>query len=465
MQVSNKPYLPISKSLISLRGYSKAERHSFRPESLDQFDPDSVDIDEQHPGLEIGEELRQVYLKRNGRQAEKNPSMAVVMKDPQAFFDGLRSKFEAQKTLTPEDPYSFDMSEYGLPVLEDIQAALSDEIELLQAKRGGRFAESGKRTGLLASLASGGLGLLSGLFGSKRDSKLGIGLDFLESLRKDVKGQLDQGSVSYKKLNEIGYFSSRALGAFDGEDLSVFDRNFLKVDRLLLGYKNVGIEEEFRRYQDKDFEFFRRRSPVPSTNVVQDAFTAAFRNPDRFEMASLPVARSLGPGVFMQLVAHDIFLMGIAPAPEAADGFNRPAGDFYLHDARHASAIFTKRKLYEKQYNVSPQQRAKLEMLQSKWKQEMIAEKKKLNNKELSYAIGMVSFNHHHDRGIPQVPSSFVEKIPETANRALYRALKASGQPIGFQNPKQTIGRANEWLRDFWLARLPEEDAVLAASR
>ena len=37
-------------------------------------------------------------------------------------------------------------------------------------------------------------------------------------------------------------------------------------------------------------------------------------------------------------------------------------------------------------------------------------------------------------------------------------------KPTGFVNPKQTINEAYDWLREFWLQRLPQEEAVLAAS-
>jgi len=46
----------------------------------------------------------------------------------------------------------------------------------------------------------------------------------------------------------------------------------------------------------------------------------------------------------------------------------------------------------------------------------------------------------------------------------LYLALKLSGQPIGFDNPGETLDKAYSWLQDFWLERLPQEEEVLSAS-
>ena len=460
---SEPRYIKTANQFSNLRGKSKELTEAFSPAYLNDFEQDSVQVDRDHPGLRVDDSLRAVYDSRNQTQAAKNPSIKCVLDDPAEFFKSLEERFEAQKVINPQDPYDFDISDYGLPVLEDIESALGEEIELLQSKS--PLARTAEESGTLAAKAGNIYQSLTALVFRGRSRKLKTGLKFLNELRTDVQGHLEQGEIGYKRLNEIGYFASRALGHFDREDLSSFDRNFLRVDRALLGYQPVGIEQEYQRYKDNDFQFFRRRSPVPSTDLVADTFTEAYQNKEKFELASLPVARSLGPGVFMQLVPHDIYLMGVSKEPEAADGFNRPGGDFYLHDARHSSAIFTKRKLYEKHHNVSPEQQAKLEMLQSKWKQEMIEAKKEIDDKELRYAIGMLSFNHHHDRGIPQMPSSFIPESPGTPSKALYRALKWSGQPIGFQKPNRTLDKAYAWLRDFWLERLPEEDAVLAASR
>jgi hypothetical protein len=76
-----------------------------------------------------------------------------------------------------------------------------------------------------------------------------------------------------------------------------------------------------------------------------------------------------------------------------------------------------------------------------------------------------LSFNHHHDRGIPQLPSSFLTEDHGKVANKLYLALRVSEQPLGFENPKKTIDQAYAWLRDFWTARLDQEVAILAASQ
>ena len=457
---------PIQKRMVAnipnMTAGKGADKAKFKPENLNKFDADSVKLAGDDPRVTISAEDAAIHAKRNALQAKKNPVLMDLMTDPRAFKKKLEARFEAQKALTPNDPYSFEFGDYGVPVLEDLDAALGEEIEILKKKSGATLKGTGEKTGLMA--AAGAVFSALNPFAHIRNKKLDTGIKYLNDLKKEVGGHLDKDSISYKRLNELSYFSARALGHFDREDLSFFDKNFLRVDRHLLGHKSASIDTEYARYKENDYRLFQKKAGDSGIRMAEDAFISAANNPDKFEMATLPVARSLGPGVFMQLLPHDIFLMGVSKEPEAADGFNRPGGDFYLHDARHASSIFAKRKLYEQTHNLSDAQKEKLEVKQSVWKKEMIAEKKKIESKELRYAIGFFSFNHHHDRGIPQLPSSFIPEEHGGVADWLYFALDKSGQPTGFEKPKETINEAYKWLRNFWLERLPQEEAILAAS-
>ena len=453
---SNLPQMIVSRSV---------DESKFSPAVLDSFEASKVEVAADHPAVQILPEEAAIYGKRNATQAKKNPFIAQVVKDPAAFLENMKERFEAQKVLTPQDPYSFEFGDYGIPVLEDIDQALDQEIVTLKQKQKlEQFKGSTNRAALLASASIHALAGLVGRDKPDRNQELETGLQYLNDLKADIGNHIEDGSVSYRRLNELSYFSARALGHFDREDLSFFDRNFLRVDRHLLGFKSDSIETEYARYKDNDYRLFQKSAGDKGIELAAGVFEQSVFNNDKFELAALPVARSLGPGVFMQLLPHDIFLLGVSPEPEEADGFNRPGGDFYLHDARHSASIFAKRKIYEKEHNLSPQQIEKLEVMQSVWKQEMVEEKKKLEDKELSYAIGFLSFNHHHDRGIPQLPSSFIEDKHGGVADKLYFALKASGQPIGFKKPLRTLNKAYDWLQNFWLERLPQEEAILSAS-
>jgi hypothetical protein len=61
------------------------------------------------------------------------------------------------------------------------------------------------------------------------------------------------------------------------------------------------------------------------------------------------------------------------------------------------------------------------------------------------------------------VPSSYTsDEATHQVPQLLYMMLKLSNQPVGFDKPKQTLAKAQEWLNAFWAQRLPDEQAILA---
>lgn len=437
----------------------KAKAERFTPEYLDSFDPVPSSVSPDDPRLAISAKQRAIYDKANLKQAEQHDILAKVLHDPRAYKKELQSRFEAQKAVTPQDPYQFEFGDYGVPVLKDIEVQLDGEIEKLHEKMGLTPKSSAEATGIKAAFAA--IGDLFNPFHWMADKNYEVGLKFLQELKADIAGHVKDGSVSYRRLQELASYSATALGHFDDEDLNLRDRSMLVIDRHLLGKESGNIAEEYRRYKDNDFKIFRKEAGDSGIRLAQDTFVHDFFDPNELKLVSLPVARSLGPGVFMQMLPHDMFLMGVSPDPAAADGFNRPGGDFFLHDMRHSSSIYTKRKIYEREHHLNDAQKEKLEVMQSVWKDEMKEAKKAIEDKELRYAIGFLSFNHHHDRGIPELPSSFLSEDHGGVANKLYTALEISGQPIGFQHPKETLKKAYDWLQEFWLQRLPQEEAIL----
>lgn len=449
--------------LPEMKGETSPGVNRFDRRYLASHDRYQVQVPEDHPAVLITPEQRRIHDAANAQQAEKNPFLAGVLRDPGAFKKDLEARFAQQKRLTPEDPYQFEFGDYGVPVLKDIDEMLSLEIAELAAKRDKGLTGTGFRAAV--SAAFGAIGDLFNPLRWSKDPNKDQGIAYLKELQGEVRSHIAADSISYRRLQELGHWSATALGHFDDEDLSLRDRSMLVIDRFLLGKERASIPEQQRRFQENDFALFRKDAGDHGIRLATETFEHDFFHPDRLEMVALPVARSLGPGVFMQMLPHDIFLLGITREPEQADGFNRPGGDFYLHDIRHASSIYTKRKIYEKEHNLSQAQKEKLEVMQSVWKKEMTEERKAVESKELRYAIGFLGFNHHHDRGIPQLPSSFLAEDPDTIALWLYRALKLSEQPTGFENPKATIQEAYSWLQDFWLKRLPQEEAILEPSQ
>lgn len=392
------------------------------------------------------------YRGHNAKMVEKNPGLAFVLADPDAFVADMRERFAQQKAITPNDPYQFNISDIAGSTLEGMKTALDGEITKVE--------------GLLQQLAAGEPRWIPDWL-SHHDDEVAEhkrGLEYLKALKGEVEQHLESGDVSYRRMQEVGFFVARALGMFDMDDIGLKDRVLLKVDRYLQGYQDLSPSEEYRRYQSNDFSVFQKESPVGGFQKADQTFEEAFFNKDKMEIVSLPTTEHLGPGPFMRLVSYDIYLMGMTPEPAAADGFVRPGGDFWIHDMRHSSAIFHKRKEYESSHGLSEPQIAKLEKKIDLWKDELNEARRQVPDKELRYAIGFFMFNLHHDRGYPMVPSSYLkDEALNHVPKLLYTMLKASGQPVGFDRPLETMNKAFAWLQDFWLARLDEEKAILEA--
>jgi hypothetical protein len=75
----------------------------------------------------------------------------------------------------------------------------------------------------------------------------------------------------------------------------------------------------------------------------------------------------------------------------------------------------------------------------------------------------MVSFNFHHDRGHLMVPSNYLKDGAGPVPRALYAALRLSGQGevYGVGKDMPNLDVAHAWLQNFWLARLDQELEIL----
>ena len=298
--------------------------------------------------------------------------------------------------------------------------------------------------------------------GSKRkidDRKLG--LEYLHELKADVDTHLGGGQVSYRRLQELSYFSSRALGMLDISDLNLRDRSFLMIDRYIHGRHGIPIADEYALYRNNAFVVFEGESPVSGFKMVEKQFEEAFFNQSDLELISLPTTEDLGIEPFMRLSSYDVFLMGIAPEPAAADGFVRPGADFWAHDFRHSSSIFGKRKVYECEHRMTAPQTRKLQKQIDVWRADLDQARKQIPDKDVRIAVSFFMFNYHNDRGLPMVPSSYLPEASDTVPRLLHMMLTASKQSPPFGNPKATLDKAYAWLREFYLERLPEEQAIL----
>ena len=409
--------------------------------------------------LEITKELldQKAYVDTNIKFAEKYSNFEAILKDPQDYFEKIKGRFIAQKALTPNDPYRFDFSEYGIPVIKELRSQI-DLKEEDYLKNIEQLKNADEKTLAPAWFKT----RFPNLFARKKllqDQELG--LKYLSEVKMELDSYLEAQFIDYRALQEISFFYSRMAGVFDEKKLNIRDRIMLAIDRHLQGYNKLSIEEEYSLYKERQFKVFHKNSPVAGFIKAEDMFEKAFADQDEFKILSLPTPEHLGPDIFMRLLAHDIYINGISLNPAAADGFVRPSGDFWLHDLRHASAIYEERLRYMEKYDFSEGQYAQLQKRMDRWKMELDAERKKIDNKELKYAIGFFMFNFHHDRGIPMVPSSYSRKKVDYVPYLLYAMLRVSKQPTGFKKPHKTLTEAYDWLQDFWLKRLNEEMEIV----
>jgi hypothetical protein len=119
-------------------------------------------------------------------------------------------------------------------------------------------------------------------------------------------------------------------------------------------------------------------------------------------------------------------------------------------------------KDYVEEHGLNEDQVEKLKKMMRVWNEELDEAVKGLSPEKRA-AVSMFLFNTHHDRGIPQVPSSYAQLgTLEAVPLELYTALKVSKQKLAFKNPVENLKFAQSWLKEFWAERSPQEQAVWA---
>ncbi len=424
--------------------------------------------------LSISPAEQKAYELNNAEMAMKYPGLALVLKDPDAFLAKMSERFEEQKKLTPNDPYSFDFKEYGLPFLKTLGDKIGGKIEALKAEQ-----EKLQNTFFLSPAAIGRTERIKerGVWScnpfpafppaqigrTERIKERGVGIEFLQALKAESDKLAQGGEVSYKRIQEIGHFAAYALGHFDHEKLSLGQRAFLEIDRHIEGHEDVTIQEQFRRYQNNEFTVFQGKAGSKGYDRVEKQYVDGFQNPDKLEMLNLPSMDELGGDIFMRMMNHPIYIAGVTDNPIPADGFVRPGGDFFLHDVRHNSGIFVERKDYIERNQMTPEQVKKMDKRGELWYREYKDAVENISDPGLKGSVELVGFNFHHDRGHLMMPSNYLKDGAGPVPRALYVALKVSGQgkEYGVDKGLPNLNRGHEWLQNFFLSRLDQEIEIL----
>lgn len=88
------------------------------------------------PSLRITPLEREVSRAHHAPLARQYGTLRALYKDPDAFFSEMSQRFESQRAKTPKDPYQFEFGDYGIPVLKQIDEAISAEMKKLAPASG-----------------------------------------------------------------------------------------------------------------------------------------------------------------------------------------------------------------------------------------------------------------------------------------------------------------------------------------
>jgi hypothetical protein len=422
-------------------------RGSPRPEQPDLIKPQPRAAGEME-ALRITPEEKAAYETLNAlmmKRYAKYEEFVPFLKDPDAYIKDLRGRFEAQKAITPDDPHQFDFSDFGIPTLKQVQAAL------------------GRETITVASQAAMHEHSFHVFGGGKKREEYEVGLKLMAELQKEISGIVDRGHVSYRRLQELAYFSTNAMGYFD--KLTLKEKALLQIDRHVIeGHEDVSIQELYHRYKrNSGFAAFSNPSMNSSVEKHRAPFEYAMFNKEKLDFINLPTMRPIGKSLFMRFLPYPIYFSGIGENPIPADGFMRPGGDFYLHDMRHNSSIYGEMQDYIARHKLSEPQVEKLRKTMDLWQVQLNEAQAKIGDKQLKEAVGLKTFSHHHDSGERYLPSLYMEHGgPKNAVLYFTYFCKAvSGQENGFTHPFKNLGKATDFLNNFWQTRYPIERSII----
>ena len=364
---------------------------------------------------------------------EKYPELKLVVEDPDHFIKTMRERFKVQLEKEPSAAYRFDYSEIGMPLVKDIDKNIDKKIIELQGEIGSKLPKD----------------------------EVQIALQYLNDLKKEAQGILTRGKVNYEELVESSYFYSRAIGHFDTRFYKYTTRNFLKIDRYIDGYKQYSIQNEYDLYRKREFKIFHEESGIKGFTTASKKFEEAFKDQKELKTIWVPTNAELERDIFMRMMFKDIHFVGVTYDPILADGFLRPGGDFWVHDARHEAAKHYEKWKYLGEKQLSPAKAAIFDKAVDRWIVDLNQAITKVKDDDLREALDLLTFNYHHDRGFPIIPSVYLARKKDGVVYGLYTMMKVSGQIPGIKNPIYNIEKADKWLRKFWNNRLADEEKVL----
>lgn len=399
------------------------------------------------------ESLEANYKKRTKILADRYPDLAFVFKDPDAFYENVRQRFEAQKKITPEDPRQFDFPEAATTmrqIREDLQKFRDDVVAEMQKQEttiGNRVSQAvlGKK--------------------SKKTEVLNKVVQYVDKLQGDIDKMVSSNTYPYRDTIYTLYYYSRIRGFFQFKGLGAYYQVAKFIDMSMHGYRRLNIDQELRLYEQKGSPIVQVRSGRIATEfrMAEVPFREAFERTDKLEYVVIPSVYALGSTAFMHVLPHRIHIFGASNTPVPADGFNRPGGLFWMHDVRHEADRYMKINSYRKAQNLTSKQDRELTLLMHQWHADFLAMKNTIKDENLKAAVEHYHFYTHHDIGVPLIPSMFLNHHRGGLN--VYYAFlyhkKWAGQTPAFKDWFNTTKQVHEVLEKFWNERLPAEKALL----
>lgn len=398
-------------------------------------------------------ELRDNYDANNKKLAERYPKFAFAFKDPEAFVADMRSRFEKQKAITPEDPRQFDFPEAAESlkfIVEDLATFREELIKDLQKE---------KRT--LSNRLS------HAVFNerSKKVENITKALSFVNRLQGDITKMIESNKYPYIDTVNATYFYSRIRGYFQFAELNTYYTIAKYLDMVMHGYRKKSMDQELEMYKKAEGAIVQVRSGKIATEfrIAEVPFKNAFERKDYLEYVVIPSVHAMGESAFMHVLPHNIHIFGATNTPIAADGFNRPGGLFWSHDVRHEADRYMKVRGYVEAQKMTEEQWSTMKLYMHKWQSEFLELRKSIQDPDLQASVKHYHFYTHHDVGVPLTPSMFLN-LHRNGLKVYYGFLihkKFSKQGPGFNKWIENTNKAQEILENFWKERLPIERAIL----
>lgn len=382
----------------------------------------------------------------NKRMSQRYPALSYFLKDPNDFFIKMEDRFIQQKLKHPHDPYNFDFTEGSLSVLSWMQV----QLEALLDKSFRSIATHNTENQKISE------SLIQDILNQER---------FAIELKRDVDNNLkaiqEGQSVSYRKMAELSYFFSRCTGQRKDRDLNLFHRVGLEFDRWVNGVTPLSSLQEYLEYRQGKKITFQKPSGHKGFRDSETVYLKQIYDTEKLNFITLFVHQPIDRDIFYRLFPTKFFLRGKTTEPILADGFLRPDFDFDIHDDRHSSGIAYEWDLYRRRTQLKDFQEENLRKKMDSWLLQFDQKLFAVEDEDLKQAIVLVSFNYHHDRGYPFVPSSGMQIRQNFLIYPLYFMMKVSGQGVDFSNPIQHIPEAQNWIEKFWEPLMPQELEIL----